>query len=61
MKATIKKLLRNTAGCTSNANWKKLGLQERFLIIIEHHPLNASQSLNILSLVSQLPDLGCYC
>ena len=42
-------------------NWKKLGLQERFLIkleYIEHPSLDASQNLNILSLVLQLPKLG---
>ena len=43
---------------------KKLGFQERFLIKLEniyHHTLNASQNLNISSLVSQLPNLGCFC
>ena len=42
---------------------ENLGLKERVLIQlenIEHHPLNASQSLNILSLVSQLPNLACF-
>ena len=27
---------------------------------IDHHTLNGSQNLNILSLVSQLPNLDCF-
>ena len=40
---------------------KRLGLHETSLIKqenIEHHPLNALNNLNILSLALQLPNLG---
>ena len=42
---------------------RKQGLQERFFIKLEsidHYTLNASQNMNILSLVSQLSNLGCF-
>ena len=42
---------------------RKLGLQERFLIKLEsidHYTLNTPQNMNILSLVSQLPNLGYF-
>ena len=43
---------------------REMGLQERFLLKLENidrHPLNAPQNLSTLSLVSQLPNLGCFC
>ena len=65
--AIMKQQLRNfkatQAGQASNANWKKLCLQERPLIKLEyikHHPLNASQNVDILSLLSQLPSLSLF-
>ena len=39
-------------------------VQERFMFnleIMEYYSLNASQNSNILSLVSKLPNLGCFC
>ena len=42
---------------------KNLGLQERYLFKLEnidYHTLNDSQNLKILSLVFQLPNLGCF-
>ena len=43
---------------------KKLALKKRFLLElknIEYHPLNASRSVDKLSLLLPLPNMGYFC